>query len=248
MADKQFTGGSPSARDKLNRMAAKVEALWKIRGDGQFITGGMTDSGGKFSLNINNVAARIPKAPLGWGMQAGKITSAASGGGKYNGRTVTGLSTAVATGNLAMPEGMTVAGSDNLLLLDLTENGLSTHQVKVDGTVFVQYLPVGVTSGGLTIGVFQSGGWGSVFSVWLTQNGGINGDDGSTTTRAYPAWTYDVFADAARSIQIGTAVAVEWHRRVQIAMTAAAHGISRYDGSTLVLINCDEYEDQGGCP
>lgn len=56
-----------------------------------------------------------------------KITSAASGGGKYIARTVTGQSTATSSGNLSMPEGLTVAGADNILLLNAAEDGLSSH-------------------------------------------------------------------------------------------------------------------------
>ncbi len=77
-----------------------------------------------------------------------KITSNASGGGKYNGRSVTGASTAVASGNLSMPEGMTVAGSDDCLIINYAENGLSTHVLTTSS--FHTGIKLGI-SGGLTV-------------------------------------------------------------------------------------------------
>lgn len=56
-----------------------------------------------------------------------KITGNASGGGKYLGRICSGNSTAIDTGNLSMPEGLTVPAADNALILNMVENGLSTH-------------------------------------------------------------------------------------------------------------------------
>lgn len=65
-----------------------------------------------------------------------KILSNAAGGGKYNGRILTGDSTAVAAGTLNMPEGMTVPGADDALILNLMENGTVTHDLAVSGFHF----------------------------------------------------------------------------------------------------------------
>lgn len=88
---------------------------------------------------------------------------------------------------------------------------------------------------------------GGSFGVYVTQNGGANGDDGSTTTIAFPTYTYDVFLDAAKTIQIGTAEAVEHHRPEQIAVHAGTHGIAQWNGSTLRLLFVDEYFDRDSC-
>lgn len=56
-----------------------------------------------------------------------KITGNASGGGKYNGRILTGTSTATGSGDETQPEGMTVPGSDDALVLNLDEDTLPTH-------------------------------------------------------------------------------------------------------------------------
>jgi len=58
-----------------------------------------------------------------------KITGAASGGGKYTGRIVSGASTAIGSGNLSMPEGMPVPAADNALILNEEEDGLSGHRL-----------------------------------------------------------------------------------------------------------------------
>jgi hypothetical protein len=85
------------------------------------------------------------------------------------------------------------------------------------------------------------------FLVYLTQNGGANGDDGTTTTAAFPTYTYDVFLDAAKTIQIASAASVLFHRPLKIAVTAAAHGIARFDGEDVILITADEYFDRDEC-
>jgi len=61
-----------------------------------------------------------------------KITANAAGGGKYTGCILTGASTAVAAGDEGQPEGMTVPGADDCLILNTEENGLSTHWLAVD--------------------------------------------------------------------------------------------------------------------
>lgn len=82
-----------------------------------------------------------------------KVTGNASGGGKFNGRILTGDSTAVATGNLSMPEGMTVPAADNALVLSLYENGLSTHDLGIN--TYHVGVKCGV-SGGKTVVVVQA--------------------------------------------------------------------------------------------
>lgn len=61
-----------------------------------------------------------------------KITGNASGGGQYNGRILSGTSTADGSGNLAMPEGLTVPAADNAIVLNEDEDGQATHWLKTD--------------------------------------------------------------------------------------------------------------------
>jgi hypothetical protein len=58
-----------------------------------------------------------------------KVTGNAAGGGKYLGRILTGDSTAAAAGNLSMPEGLTVPGADDALVLSVLEDGSADHEI-----------------------------------------------------------------------------------------------------------------------
>ncbi len=59
-----------------------------------------------------------------------KVTSAASGGGKYNGKIVTSsTSTITATGDLAEADLGTLPSADNCLILNGAESGKSTHDL-----------------------------------------------------------------------------------------------------------------------
>jgi hypothetical protein len=60
-----------------------------------------------------------------------QITATADGGGKYMGRLLTGGSTAVAAGDLAMPEGMSIPSADNALILNEEEDGLDGHRLSI---------------------------------------------------------------------------------------------------------------------
>ena len=60
-----------------------------------------------------------------------KITGAADGGGKYTGRILTGGSDAVASGDVAMPEGMTIPSTDDALIINEEEDGLDGHRLQI---------------------------------------------------------------------------------------------------------------------
>ncbi len=66
-----------------------------------------------------------------------QITANASGGGKYVGTIYAGTSTAVVTGNLALPEGLTAGAT--VTALNPEENGLPTHWIKLDTYVECAY-------------------------------------------------------------------------------------------------------------
>jgi hypothetical protein len=90
-------------------------------------------------------APRTVASSGGGGAVVVRITGNASGGGKYNGRILTGTSTAVAAGTLAMPAGMTVPGADNALILNLYEDGKITHDLVAN--TFHIGVPAGVSAG-----------------------------------------------------------------------------------------------------
>jgi hypothetical protein len=61
-----------------------------------------------------------------------ELTGAAAGAGEYNGRVLDGLSTASPTSALSMPAGMTIPSSDDALVLNVEEDGLSGHRLKAN--------------------------------------------------------------------------------------------------------------------
>lgn len=158
-----------------------------------------------------------------------KITGAAAGNGKYNGRSLSGTSTAVATGTLAMPEGMTVAAADDVLFLHLGENGGSGHDLAVDGTEFVVGVVVGQTADGKLIvqGRAGSGGGGSVpagthFAVTLATSSGSAGTDTVACDFKYTA------TDLNGNV-LDTELVPRWAARGSAgAMTAATEGAGYY--------------------
>jgi hypothetical protein len=87
-------------------------------------------------------------------------------------------------------------------------------------------------------GIFNLG-----FLVYLQQSGGANGDDGSTTTKAFPTYTYDLYTDSGHTNLLQTATSVLFHRPLQIAVHAATHGFAVQVGGTYLLLVTDEYFD-----
>jgi len=113
-----------------------------------------------------------------------KITGAASGGGKYVGRIIGGRSTAVTSGNLAMPEGMTEPPSDQTcLILNAWEDGSGVHLLR-NGTCHVGRI-VGMTEGGLPIVAIDREPDTIAFKVKVTRDGGQAGDINQTCSFTY---------------------------------------------------------------
>jgi len=114
-----------------------------------------------FRLFVGGVPCGL-LANTGGGQGAGcvvKITSNAAGGGKYNGRMLTGASAAVAAGTLAMPEGLTLPGADDTLILNASEDGLTTHALAAN-TYWAGQV-VGVAAGLNVVVISASTGAGS---------------------------------------------------------------------------------------
>ncbi len=81
-----------------------------------------------------------------------------------------------------------------------------------------------------------------IFRVYLTQSGGSNG-----TSSAFPTYTYNVFIDAAKTKQISSTVAIQFHRLLKTPVTAATKGMACYVSGALQLWQADEYFDSNTC-
>ena len=83
-----------------------------------------------------------------------------------------------------------------------------------------------------------------LFPVWVTQSGG---SAGNSTTQC--TFTYNVFTDSAKTIQIGTTLALVKSRLLNCAMTAGTQGLAYYHPETgvLTLWDVNERAQQTNC-
>lgn len=102
-----------------------------------------------------------------------QLTSNAAGGGKYLGNLVDGSSSAVGSGTLAMPEGMT--GGASALILNEEEDGLGGHRI---GTPCYAVGRVVGRAGGLTLVVIR-GALGATAGATALSGSGVSAN--STT-------------------------------------------------------------------
>jgi hypothetical protein len=61
-----------------------------------------------------------------------KLSGTAAGAGEYDGRILGGASSASPAGALTMPAGMTVPATDNALVLNTEEDGISGHRLQIN--------------------------------------------------------------------------------------------------------------------
>jgi hypothetical protein len=102
-----------------------------------------------------------------------QITSTAGGGGKYTGQISGGTSGAIASGNLAMPEGLSATGS--ALILNEEEDGLSGHRLNVPCYAVGQLVG---NSGGQAI-VMIRGALGATSGATSLGGSGVSADSAS---------------------------------------------------------------------
>lgn len=178
-----------------------------------------------------------------------KITAVEAGGGKYTGKIVSGTSTAVATGDLAMPEGLTVPDDANALVLNLTEDGLNSHTLKID-----QYLVgrlIGTTEEDPPRSIVVAGGSEmGVFPVKVQNDGGADGDDDDPATYTYTVRTIQWNGTSGGAV-LGTAVALGRPRpagKVIVQAGSQGYGMAFYDeDGALVLWDAGEIENTRDC-
>jgi hypothetical protein len=120
----KFTTGR--GHEKLNR--ALESRILDVIG-GPFVVCNRTGDTVTVSVSLEQLLPRIPKPSGAGGGVIVKIAANASGGGQYTGYIITGDSTADGTGNLAMPEGMTVPDDVDALVCNINET--STHDLAV---------------------------------------------------------------------------------------------------------------------
>lgn len=105
------------------------------------------------------------------------------------------------------------------------------------------------------------------FRVWVKKNAGDDGNDGQDgNAKAFATFTYDVFLDSAMTQQIGTDIAVAFHRMVPIALNPGSDSPSSSSSSgdppggnasmglaqmsavgAVILLMVDEFLDDDDC-
>lgn len=107
------------------------------------------------------------------------ISGSASGGGKYVGQVLAGDSSAIATGNLSMPEGMSDPSSPTALILNEEETGLAGHRIAPGSYAIGK---VAGNPGGSPVVVIRGGSGATAGPTGLAGSGAS--PDGSSWSRA----------------------------------------------------------------
>lgn len=95
---------------------------------------------------------------------------ATNGSATYDGKSLSGTSTATGGGGFTAPAGMTVAGTVDCLVCQLDESGLTGNRVMVSTPSFGTGVIVGYTSGGIKI-VYAHGGYGETANTKVLAHG-----------------------------------------------------------------------------
>lgn len=116
------------------------------------------------------------------------VSGAAAGGGKYSGQVLAGDSTAVAAGDLAMPEGMNTSSGPSALILNEEETGLDGHRIAAGSYAIGQ---IAGNSNGTAIVIIR-GGIGATASPSALDGSGIDADS-TSWSKASSATPLDVW-------------------------------------------------------
>lgn len=165
-----------------------------------------------------------------------KISSNASGGGKYYGKVVYGVSSATGSGNFAESDTGTVHSSETLLCLNTRELGTSAHILPI--SKICSGVIIGLSSDAKAVVIFSEDN--GLFPVTVTQTGGSNGSKTSAASYTYTVKTLD-------GTTIGTSVALAKTRPYGLVTAGSTYGLAFYDGTTLKLWDAGEYPGSGGC-
>lgn len=217
-----------------------------LRAAGNRRGAGLRSMPGSFSVGPQQRRQQSPR-PDFW--IKGKVTNFAScGGGHYNARSVSGITTATRAGNEVQPDGMTVVGDEDILFVNLFENGTTKH-VLPQGTFFYGRI-VGYDRTNL---LKKVEGYclppGVHFAVKVEKTGG---SDGTKTTKA--TWTYTVrtiaWNGSSGGDTLGTGMAVTRPRangKRAFQAGSTGYGVAFYDNGTLKLWDAGEVKGTAGC-
>jgi len=222
--------------DQVNRIVEQVNTDAALTASEGMELRRLTGGGAAVSV-LNNAASRLVVV---------KITATEEGGGKYAGHLFTGNSTAQASQNISLSEGLTDTNNNNALVVNLAEAGCGASHRLVMGSYHAGLI-VGKTArenSPRAIVLIRSE-TAAVFAVQVSKDGGA---DGTATTPA--SWTYTV-KTVDDSITLGTGVVLARPRpngSMVVWGASPAFGLAFYDANgTLRLWDAGEIPATAAC-
>jgi hypothetical protein len=133
-------------------------------------------------------------------------------------------------------------GTNQAILFNTTEHGLSIHLLPKDGTVITVAKKIGATTNTPSIDLYEA-------TIPLPQHVDITNTASGTNTPVYSVRRY---GDHSTNTAILTGVSPEWRMMgvptgVVISTNTAHLGTWRINGSTIALVNAFESYQSGGC-
>jgi hypothetical protein len=153
-----------------------------------------------------------------------QITGAAGGGGKYNGRILTGSSGAVVSGDVAMPEGMNIPPADNALILNEEEDGLDGHRLQVPAYAVGQ---IAGSSGGLSVVMIRGAIGATAGAAALGDGtGGAVAADGTAWSKTTDGIPLDVWVQTRTVWDSGSGTLFGYLRKFSFDARGVLYGVS----------------------
>lgn len=157
------------------------------------------------------------------------ISGAAAGGGKYSGQVLVGNSTAVAAGDLSMPEGLDTSDGPAALILNEEETGLAGHRIAAGSYAVGQ---VAGNADGTAIVVIR-GGLGATSGATALSGSGLGADSTSWSKSADPT-PLDVWVQTRTYWDSGSGTLFGYARKFSFDARGLLYAVS---GETQVTID-----------
>jgi hypothetical protein len=157
------------------------------------------------------------------------ISGAAAGGGKYSGQVLAGDSTAVAAGDLAMPEGLNSSSGPSALILNEEETGLGGHRIAPGSYAVGQ---IAGNANGTAIVVIR-GGLGATASPTALSGSGLGADSTSWSKSSDPT-PLDVWVQTRTFWDSGSGTMFGYLRKFSFDARGVLYAVS---GETQITID-----------
>lgn len=158
-----------------------------------------------------------------------RVSGAAAGGGKYSGQVLVGNSTAVAAGDVSMPEGLDASSGPAALILNEEETGLNGHRIAPGSYAVGQ---IAGNANGTAI-VFIRGGLGATSGAAALSGSGVAADP-TSWSKASDATPLDVWVQTRTFWDTTTGTLFGFLRKFSFDARGVLYAVS---GETQVTID-----------